>query len=458
MCWTRNTHKAAWLKSFSLSFLLVGGVVFGVSEPARSQAKKSMETQSKKERSKKLFEDLKTFAEVLALLRSDYVENLGNQQLIRGAIRGMLQTLDPHTTFLPPKEFRESQVETQGKFGGLGIEITMRNGVLLIISPIDDTPAQRSGLKAGDRIVSVDSQVTKGMTLSKAVQKLRGKPGTKVVVEIMRSGWKKSRKFTLVREVIRVRSVSYRKLEKGMGYIRISQFNLDTSRDVKEGLKVLGASSLKGLILDLRNNPGGLLSAAVAVTDAFVSEASLLVYTKGRVPEQNMRFHSKGPAMGSNMPMVVLVDGGSASASEIVAGALQDLGRAVIAGTQTFGKGSVQTVLPLSDGSGLRMTTGLYYTPKGRQIQGRGITPDIIVGPMIQSKTKAARRRLRERDLKGSLKGKDDPESTPGVARSGARERKPFKKTGDSQLDRAVELLRGWDILRQRLGKEAKAS
>jgi carboxyl-terminal processing protease len=416
-----------------------------------------MATQSKKERSKKLFEDLKTFAEVLALLRSNYVENVGNQQLVRGAIRGMLQTLDPHTTFLPPKEFRESQIETQGKFGGLGIEITMRNGVLLIISPIDDTPAQRSGLKAGDKIVSVDSQVTKGMTLSKAVQKLRGKPGTKVVVEIMRSGWKKSRKFTLVREVIRVRSVSYRKLEKGMGYIRISQFNQDTSRDVKKGLKVLGASSLKGLVLDLRNNPGGLLSAAVAVTDAFVDEASLLVYTKGRVPEQNMRFHSKGPTMGSNIPMVVLVDGGSASASEIVAGALQDLGRAVIAGTQTFGKGSVQTVLPLSDGSGLRMTTGLYYTPKGRQIQGRGITPDIIMGPMVQSKNRE-RRRLRERDLKGSLKGKDDPESTPGVARSGARERKPFKKTGDSQLDRAVELLRGWDILRQRLGKEAKAS
>lgn len=457
MCWTRITQKVAWLKSFSLSFLLVGGVVFGISGPARSQEKKSVATESKEDLSKNLFEDLKTFAEVLALLRSNYVENVGNQQLIRGAIRGMLQTLDPHSTFLPPEEFRESRTETQGKFGGLGIEITMRNGVLLIISPIDDTPAQRAGLKAGDRIVSVDSQATKGMALSNAVRKLRGKPGTKVVVEIMRAGWKKSRKFTLTREVIKVRSVSYRKLRKEMGYIRISQFNQDTSQDVKKGLKALDISSLRGLVLDLRNNPGGLLSAAVAVTDAFVNEASLLVYTKGRVPEQNMRFHSKGPTVSSNVPMVVLVDGGSASASEIVAGALQDLGRAVIAGTQTFGKGSVQTMLPLSDGSGLRMTTGLYYTPKGRQIQGRGITPDIIVEPTIQLKTKV-RRRVRERDLRGSLKGKDDPESTPGVAFSGTRKRKPLKTTGDSQLDRAVELLSGWDILRQRVGKEAKAS
>ncbi len=456
MRWTRTNPRAARLPSFILSLALVGGIVLGVSGPADSQDTKPATDQSNEKPTKTLYEDLKTFAEVLSLLKSNYVEGLGNQQLIRGAIRGMLQTLDPHTTYLPPEAFRESQVETRGKFGGLGIEITMRNGVLLIISPIDGTPAQRAGLKSGDRIVTVDGQTTKGMTLFNAVQKLRGEPGSEVAIEILRSGWKKPRKFTLVREVIQIGSVSYRKLGDGFGYIQISQFIQDTGRDVKKGLETLGAHSLKGLVLDLRNNPGGLLSAAVAVTDSFVDEGSLLVYTKGRRSEQNMRFHSRGRSLGVNIPIVVLVNGGSASASEIVAGALQDLGRAVIAGTPTFGKGSVQTILPLSDGSGLRMTTGLYYTPNGRQIQGRGITPDIIVEPTAQPKADV-RRRLRESDLKGSLEGKDDPESTPGVAAPGVRERKPMEKTGDIQMDRAVDLLRGWDILRQRLDHGVKA-
>ena len=445
----RARRGAACLQIAILSMFLIGGLFAGAPETAGAQKKPDKKMPSS------VYEELRTFTEVLSYLKKNYVENVEDHKLVYGAVRGMLRTLDPHTTFLPPEVFRESQVETRGKFGGLGIEITIRQGVLTVISPIDGTPAQRAGLKSGDRILKVDGEATKDMTLFDAVKKLRGKPNSKVTLSIIRAGWATPRDFTLTREVIRIKTVSHRKLGEGLGYLQVRQFTQETGQDVKKGLDSLGGASLKGLVLDLRNNPGGLLSAAVAVTDHFVSEGALLVYTKGRDPSQNMRFHSRGENAPLKFPMVILVNGGSASASEIVAGALQDMGRAVIAGTSTFGKGSVQTIIPLSDGSGLRMTTGRYYTPNGRQIQGRGIMPDIVV-EVSRAPTTKKRRRLKESDLKGTLKGEDDPESTPGIASPRNGPRNPLKKTGDSQLDRAVELRWSWDIFRRALNKGAE--
>ncbi|MEE8110573.1 MAG: S41 family peptidase [bacterium] len=437
----RARRGARWLKVGILSVALVSGTA----------------TAQKDKTPPSVYEELKTFAEVLSRLKENYVEKVKDRDLIYGAIRGMLQTLDPHTSFMSPELFRETQVETRGKFGGLGIEITTRDGVLTVVSPIDGTPADRAGIKAGDRIVRVDGKSTKEMTLFDAVRKLRGKPGSKVTISVLREGWKEAKDFTIVREVIRIRSVSHRKLDDGLGYLRIRTFSQETGREVKKGLDALGGDSLKGLVLDLRNNPGGLLQEAVTVTDQFVGEGSLLVYTKGRDSAQNIRFHSRGDNAHLKFPMVVLVNGGSASASEIVSGALQDMGRAVIVGTLTFGKGSVQTIFTMSDGSGLRLTTGRYYTPSGRQIQGRGITPDVVVEAAPPSKPQKRRPRLREKDLQRSLEGKDDPDSIPGVSRPAPRTKAAPKKTGDVQLDRAVELLRSWDIFRQSLERKAKA-
>ncbi|MFQ5912263.1 MAG: S41 family peptidase [Nitrospinota bacterium] len=440
----RARRWGRWLVVGVLSVFLIGGTA--VAQEKTKQEKTALS----------VYEELKTFAEVLSYLKANYVEAVEDRELIRGAIRGMLQTLDPHTSFMPPEIFQETRVETRGKFGGLGIEITIRGGVLTIIAPIDGTPADRAGLKAGDLIVRVEGEPTKDMTLLDAVRKMRGKPGTEVTISILREGWTEPRDFTLVRELIRIHSVSHRKLGDGVGYLRIRTFSQDTGREVRKGLQALEGDSLKGLVLDLRNNPGGLLQEAVAVTDQLVGEGSLLVYTKGRDPEQNMRFHSRGENGHLRFPVVVLVNGGSASASEIVAGALQDLGRAVLLGTLTFGKGSVQTLYSLSDGSGLRLTTGRYFTPNGRQIQGRGLTPDIIVEVDAPAKPRERRPRLKEKDLKGSLEGQDDPESVPGVSRPSPRRQAPVAKTGDPQLDRAIELLRSWDIFRRSVDKKAK--
>jgi carboxyl-terminal processing protease len=404
-----------------------------------------------------VYQQLQTFAEVLSFVQDNYVEKVEDKELVFGAIRGLLRTLDPHTSFMSPEAFREMQVETRGKFGGLGIEITIRNNILTIMSPIDDTPAKRAGLKSGDLIIKVEGEPTKDMTLLDAVKKLRGAPGTKVTLGIMRQGWKEPKDFTLVREVIRIKSVTHRELEKGLGYVRISTFSQQTGQDTKKALQALGGKSLKGLVLDLRNDPGGLLQEAVAVADMFVGEGSLLVYTKGREAGQSMRFHSRKENAYLDFPIVVLVNGGSASASEIVAGALQDLGRGVVVGTQTFGKGSVQTIFNLSDGSGLRLTTALYFTPSGRQIQGRGITPDIIVEPAPPAQAGALRPRVREKDLEGSLEGKDDPDSMPGVSRKSPHVKSTPKTTGDAQLDRAVEMLRSWNIFRRTREKTADA-
>ncbi len=326
------------------------------------------------------YENLKLFTEVLSIVQSQYVDEVPPKDLIYSAIRGTLRGLDPHSSFLDPDMYREMQVETSGTFGGLGIEITLKDDVLTVVSPIDGTPAHRAGLHSGDRIVKIEGISTKDMSLPDAVKRMRGKPGTKVTISIMREGWTEPKEFTITREQIHVQSVRSQELEPGIGYIRLRQFQEQTPADLDGALETFARNGkLQGLVLDLRNDPGGLLTAAVEVTEKFLDDGKLVVYTEGRVRNQSMRFtaHAKRPYL--DFPIVVLVNQGSASASEIVAGALQDWGRGIVLGTQTFGKGSVQTIIPLSDGSGLRLTTAKYFTPKGRSIHGKGIPPDIVV-------------------------------------------------------------------------------
>jgi carboxyl-terminal processing protease len=325
------------------------------------------------------YEQLRLFTEVLSIVQNQYVDEVPPKELIYSAIKGTLRGLDPHSSFLDPDSYREMQVETSGSFGGLGIEITLKDDVLTVVSPIEGTPAHRAGLVTGDRIVKIDGLATKDMQLPDAVKRMRGKPGTKVNVSIVREGWTEPRDFEITREQIRVHSVRTQDLGSGIAYIKLRQFQEQTPGDLAAALERFSKSGMKALLLDLRNNPGGLLTAAVEVTEEFIDDGKLVVYTEGRVRNQNMRFSAHAKKSYPTLPVVVLVNQGSASASEIVAGALQDWGRAIVVGNQTFGKGSVQTIIPLSDGSGLRLTTAKYFTPKGRSIHGTGITPDIVV-------------------------------------------------------------------------------
>jgi carboxyl-terminal processing protease len=292
----------------------------------------------------------------------------------------MLKTLDPHSSFLDPESYREMQVETSGSFGGLGIEITIRDDQLTVVAPIEGTPAYRAGIQPGDRIIKIEGLATKDMTLVDAVKKMRGPKGTKVTITIQREGAKEPQDVSVVREIIQVQSIKTSEIEPGFGYIRIRQFQERTAKDMGAGLEKLEKTGrLAGLVLDLRNNPGGLLTSAVEVSEQFLGDGKLVVYTEGRVPRTNMRFVAHARQPNTRVPIVVLVNQGSASASEIVAAALQDHGRAVVLGTRTFRKGSVQSIIPLSDGSGLRLTTAMYFTPKGRAIHEQGITPDVVV-------------------------------------------------------------------------------
>ncbi len=325
------------------------------------------------------YEQLRLFTEVLSIVQNQYVDEVPPKELIYSAIKGTLRGLDPHSSFLDPDSYREMQVETSGSFGGLGIEITLKDDILTVVSPIDGTPAYRAGLLTGDRIVKIDGLSTKDMQLADAVKRMRGKPGSKVTITVLREGWAEPKDFDIVREQIRVQSVKTVEMGDGIEYLKLRQFQEQSPHDLEAALEKFSKSGMKALILDLRNNPGGLLTAAVEVSEKFIDDGKLVVYTEGRVRNQNMRFSAHAKRGYSQMPMVVLVNQGSASASEIVAGALQDWGRATIVGTQTFGKGSVQTIIPLSDGSGLRLTTAKYFTPKGRSIHGKGITPDVIV-------------------------------------------------------------------------------
>jgi carboxyl-terminal processing protease len=325
------------------------------------------------------YEQLRLFTEVLSIVQNQYVDEVAPKDLIYNAIKGTLRGLDPHSSFLDPDSYREMQVETTGSFGGLGIEITLRDDILTVVSPIEGTPAFKAGLQTGDRIIKIDGLVTKDMQLSDAVKRMRGKPGTKVTISVVREGWSEPKDFDIVREQIRVQSVRAADVGSGIAYIKLRQFQEQSPADMSAALDKATKAGMKALVLDLRNNPGGLLTAAVEITEDFIEDGKLVVYTEGRVRNQNMRFQAHARKAYANLPMVVLVNQGSASASEIVAGALQDWGRAIIVGTQTFGKGSVQTIIPLSDGSGLRLTTAKYFTPKGRSIHGKGITPDILV-------------------------------------------------------------------------------
>ena len=402
-------------------------------------------------------EDLRAFTEVFGRVKSDYVESVEDKELLEHAIKGMLSGLDPHSSYLNAEEFKEMRIGTDGKFGGLGIEVSMENGFVKVISPIDDTPAERAGIKAGDVIVRLDDTPVKGMTLNEAVKIMRGKPGTDILLTVIREGAEGPLKITITRDIIRIKSVRGRTLDPGYGYIRISQFQSATGTSMRKQLSELkkeNGGELKGLVLDLRNNPGGVLNASVSVADAFVSKGKI-VYTEGRVKDSLLTFNASPNDLLKGAPIVVLVNGGSASASEIVAGALQDHHRAIIMGTKTFGKGSVQTIMPMNNGAALKITTARYFTPSGRSIQAEGIEPDIEVEQLeLSKKGDASVERLREADLRDHLENGNGEK-----ADKAAKDDKSSKKEGeddeksrtkdDYQLNEALNLLKGVNIVRQ---------
>jgi carboxyl-terminal processing protease len=409
---------------------------------------------------KESYEGLETFTNILSIIQKNYVDEVQTKQLVEGAINGMLSSLDPHSAYLTPDLYKELQVDTKGSFGGLGIEITSRNGVLTVVSPIEDTPAYRAGVKAGDQIMKIEGEFTKDMTLVDAVKKMRGPKDTKVTLTLKRENVPELFDVTLTREIIKIQSVKSKMLEKGYGYVRVTQFQERTDDDLERALKTLDkeAGGLQGLVLDLRNDPGGLLTQAVKVSDLFL-DSGLIVYTDGRLENQKQKYFAHKPGTWADFPMVVLVNGGSASASEIVAGALQDHKRALVLGTTTFGKGSVQTILPLDDNSALRLTTARYFTPSGRSIQATGIVPDIVMDqtPLLAKGDKGGAL-LREANLPrhlGGAKSKEkegkDGESSPGGQPPPEGVPANIKEGdlgADPQLDHALELLKSWQVFK----------
>ncbi len=403
------------------------------------------------------YEELATFNNVLSIVEKNYVEPVDDEKLIEGAIQGMLSSLDPHSNFLNADTFKEMQVETKGAFGGLGIEITVRDGYITVVSPIAGTPAYRVGIQSGDKIVKIEGKSTKNMSLVEAVRLMRGPKGTKITISIFREGMTKPEDYTIVRDVIKIKSVRVRTLEQGYGYVRVASFQERTEQDLSKALSDFRKDGeLSGLVLDLRNNPGGLLDQAVKVSNLFL-DGGLIVYTDGRVESQKMRFEATKGAEEADYPIVVLVNGGSASASEIVAGALQDHSRALILGTKTFGKGSVQTIIPLDGGSGLRLTTAHYYTPSGHSIQAKGITPDIIVSPDDYKSSEETKDPeffiLRDENLEGHLMNPEEDETEPGKKEEGKDKGSPLDPRAgygdpktDVQLARALELLKSWQV------------
>ena len=389
------------------------------------------------------YESLRLFTEVVDIVQENYAEEVDAKELIYSAVKGMLRSLDPHSAFLTPEDYKEMKIDTKGSFTGVGIEIGLRDNVLTVVSPIEDTPAYKAGLQAGDKIVKINDTPTKDMTLNDAVKLIRGPRGTSVTLWILREGFAAPKAFEIVRAVIEVKSVKYRRIEDGIGYIRLAQFQEKSAEELEKALNELGSRTgeLKGLILDLRNNPGGLLEQAVAVADLFVEEG-LIVYTKGRAPGQDLEYFASREGTHPRYPMIVIVNGGSASASEIVAGALQDHKRAVVLGTTTFGKGSVQTVLSLADGSAVKLTTSKYYTPSGRSIQAKGIVPNIEVGKSIKG-------HIKEKDLPGHLDVEERDEKDDELH---VREEIELESE-DVQLDRAVNYLKSWLIFEETMKK-----
>ncbi len=464
------------------TFGLVTGVLISLNFSANAQ----------KETNTLPVEELRALADVFGAIKAGYVEPIDDKKLITHAISGMLSNLDPHSAYLDAEAFKDLQISTQGEFGGLGIEVGMEDGFVKVVSPIEDTPAFRAGIKPGDLIIKLDETPVKGLTLNEAVKKMRGKPKTQITLTIARKGENKPIVVTLTREKIKVQSVKSKLLEDGMGYVRITQFQEETVSDLARHLERLykqydkdaKGESLKGLVLDLRNDPGGLLNGAIGVSAAFLPEKTLVVSTDGRTPDAKRRYvatpedYLRGskddplktlPTGAKNVPLVVIVNGGSASASEIVAGALQDHKRALIVGTQTFGKGSVQTILPISQTSAIKLTTARYFTPSGRSIQAKGITPDVVVEESANG-TASSRIRLREADLEHHLENGDkdkdaaktaaqDKKAKPADTKPASGSKKieddeappvfEFGAKNDYQLNQAVTLLKAWQVMKR---------
>lgn len=391
-------------------------------------------------------DELRAFTEVFANIKSNYVEDTSDKELLEYAIRGMLSGLDPHSAYLDTDAYKELRVGTSGEFGGLGIEVSMEDGFVKVVAPIDDTPAEQAGVKAGDLIIRLNDTAVKGLTLREAVNIMRGKPGSDILLTIVRDGIDKPLKITITRAVIKVKSVKYSTLERGFGYVRITQFQSHTGENLKtaiDGLKKENDNKLHGMILDLRNNPGGVLNAAVEVSDTFL-EQGIIVYTEGRIDDSELKFNASPNDALKGAPLVVLINSGSASASEIVAGALQDHKRAVIMGSKSFGKGSVQTILPMNNGAALKLTTARYYTPAGRSIQAEGIIPDI---PLDRINLTAANEPefepVTEASLAGHLENGNGKEKSTGEK----AEEKESLINKDYQLYEALNLLKGLHIL-----------
>ena len=400
-----------------------------------------------------LYKELELFEHALSIVRSDYVEEPKAKALIYGALKGMLATLDPYSQFLDPDSYNELKVDTEGEFGGLGIEITIKDDLLTIISPIDGTPAAKVGLMPGDRIVKIDGELTRGITLIEAVKKLRGKPKTTVKLTVFREGETELKEVTLERAVITIESVREASiLEDHIGYVRLSDFREKTTGDLESGLKRLKEQGMDSFILDLRNNPGGLLDVAISVSELFLDRNQLIVSTKGRLRNQNQEMHSRGTGLVSDLPMVVMINEGSASASEIVAGAIQDHHRGVVIGSKSHGKASVQTIFPLKDGSALRLTTSKYFTPSGRSIHGQGILPDVDVPferPHEQKSDKSKEGGSNGAELFDQIESGGDPSAKPPTSLT-------ERKRADNQLARALDLLKGIKVYQAELKQHAR--
>ncbi len=388
------------------------------------------------------YKSLETFANVLTILQNNYVEKIDTDQVLQGAIKGMLDTLDPHSSYMKPESFKDLEIETKGSFSGIGLELTQKEGVLTVVSPIEGTPAFKQGVKAGDRIVKINGKSTQDMSLIEAVDLLRGPKGSEVTISILRKGWTEFQDLKLMRDDIPLYSVKSRLLEPGYAYVRITNFQAKTTADAKAAISKLAEKGpIAGLVLDLRNNPGGLLEQAVGVSDLFIGQG-VIVSTRGRVKDQNVEYKAHSGGERFTFPMVVLVNGGSASAAEIVAGALQDHKRALILGEQTFGKGSVQTIFPLNNGAGLRVTTARYYTPNGTSIQARGITPDLVIPLETDDKDKNAvidPSLLKEKDLEHHMKNGGETKGEKKAAEGEA-------VIKDNQLQTALMLLKGGSV------------
>ncbi len=459
-------------KNFSIRLALVAALLFsapssGFAQEDNGRTAGKQPVQEKGNHSD-TYRQLNLFGDVFERVRAQYVEPVEDKELIEKAINGMLTSLDPHSAYLNEESFGEMQVKTKGEFGGLGIEVTMENGLVKVVSPIDDTPAFRAGIQAGDYITKIDNEPVMGLTLNEAVDKMRGEVGTEIHLEVARESSAEPLPFTIVRDIIRIQSVRFR-TEGNAGYIRIAQFNQNTETGLKQAVdeikKELG-SKLIGFVLDLRDNPGGLLDQAIAVSDAFLDKGEI-VSTRGRDDRDTKRDNATSGDIADNLPIIVLINGGSASASEIVAGALQDHKRAIVLGQQSFGKGSVQTVIPLSGYGAMKLTTARYYTPSGRSIQAEGIKPDIDVEPAkIESYGNSPYGGMREADLRGALKNdqtagkkeapakKEEPAATPDAAATPESDAKTPAKKGegeekdpvDYQLLRALDLINGLSL------------